>query len=99
MQNGSLTRDIPSFGMLVGGWLPTFALLAPASLPLSSLCGQSQQPDWACFWLCAHAGGVADVAKAINQTGLASGSVLMTALRAQLHRKLHFGVLERHFLP
>jgi hypothetical protein len=49
------------------------------------------------------------VAKTDNQTGLASGSALTqahqelllecTALRAQLCRESHFGVLEGHFLP
>jgi hypothetical protein len=42
--------------VLQAGWLAAFALLAPASLPLRSWCGQSWRPDWACFLLYAHAG-------------------------------------------
>ncbi len=53
LQRGSLIRDIPSIGD--SGWLAAFALLVPASLPLSSWHCLSQQPDWALSWLGTYA--------------------------------------------
>ncbi len=57
---GSLGKDIPSVGMLVGlllasTWRAASALLEPSSSTSSSWCGLCQQPDWAPHWLCARA--------------------------------------------
>ncbi len=43
--------------LVSGCWLVCcFCIVSASYLPLSSWCGRSQQPDWACFWLIANAG-------------------------------------------
>jgi hypothetical protein len=49
-----LTRDTPAFGMLVGLLLLHFQCQLATIKPLTR--GLSRRPDWAHFWLCAHAG-------------------------------------------
>jgi hypothetical protein len=51
-RKGSLWKDIPSVGMLVGllfasTWRAASALLEPSSSTSSSWCGLCRQPDWA----------------------------------------------------
>ncbi len=51
-RKGSLGKDIPSIGTLVGlllasTWRAASALLEPSSSTSSSWCGLCQQPDWA----------------------------------------------------
>ncbi len=55
-RKGSLGKDIPSIGTLVGlllasTWQAASALLEPSSSTLSSWCGLCRQPDWAPHWL------------------------------------------------
>ncbi len=57
---GSLGKDIPSIGTLVGlllglTWWAASALLELASLPLTSWCGLCWWPDWSPYWLGARA--------------------------------------------
>ncbi len=55
-KNGSLGKDVPSVGTLVGlflalTWQAASALLGLASLPLTSWSGLSQWSDWPPYWL------------------------------------------------
>ncbi len=59
-EKGSLGRDIPSIGMLVGlllalTWQAASVLLGLASPPLTIWCGLRQWSHWAPYWLGAHA--------------------------------------------
>jgi hypothetical protein len=59
-KKGSLGRDMPSIGMLVGlllalTWRAASALLELSSSILSSWRGLCRRPDWAPHWLGAHA--------------------------------------------
>ncbi len=59
-KKGSLGRDMPSIGTLVGlllalTWRAASALLGLASLPLTSWWGLCRQPDGSPYWLGAHA--------------------------------------------
>ncbi len=58
-KKGSLGKDIPSIGTLVGlllalTWQAASALLGLASLPLTSWRGLCRQSDWPPYWLCAR---------------------------------------------
>ncbi len=55
-KKGSLRKDIPSVGTLVGllvavTWQAASALLGLASLPSTSWCGLCQRPAWSPYWL------------------------------------------------
>ena len=86
-EKGSLGKDIPSVGILVGlllalTWQAASALLGLASLPSTSWCGFCQRLDWSPYWLGARTMGLF-----LESSGLG----------AQLRCKWQFGVLEKNF--